>query len=258
MPTHTANAAAPSPFQTYCHLIGSLASLPASEAAPIAERMRVSLNLTPAEHCEATALVFSGVQAYQAPARAQPANRQVAVKARPAARPAAPKPGQGVYPPAAGGAATDPLLLQRVSVYWPEYSSWFEGVVVDVDAAGQHLTLYPETKEEFRCNLHAWTDGMKVLGPASPQLLAQLAAYGWGPAAATAAAPLAAPVAAVAGAAAAAPNQLRALSWEQLEVKLNGARSANTVNAIENEVALRTAAIQAQLAALGESEDEME
>ena len=76
--------------------------------------------------------------------------------------------------------------------------------------------------------------------------------------AATAAAPLAAPVAAVAGAAAAAPNQLRALSWEQLEVKVNGARSAKTVNAIENEVVLRTAAIQAQLAALGESEDEME
>ena len=258
MPTHSANAAAGTAMKTYCNVLASVANLPASQAAPIAEATRLSLKLTHAQHCEATARVFGGGKAYQATLSAQPASRHMAAKARPAARPAAPKPGQGVYPLVAGVVATDPLLLQRVSVYWPEYSGWFEGVVVDVNAAGEHLTFYPETHEEFQCDLHAWTDGMKVLGPASPQLLAQLAAHGYGPAAATAAVPVAAPLAPAVGAAAAASTQLRALTLEQLVAKAQGARSTNTVCAVEHELALRKAAMQAHLAALGDSEDEME
>ena len=253
MPTlsrHAAAAATPaSNFSAYCVLLTSLSSLPASEADKVMHRMRQSLQITHAQHCEAVAVAFGeGAQ----PGGAQPGGALTAH--RPAARPAAPKARQGVRPPSAGGAASDPLLYQRVSVYWPEFGGWYEGVVVDVNAAGEHLTLYTETQEEFRCNLRTWTDGVKVLGPASALLMEQVAAQGYGPAAA----PVAAPVAAAAGAAGAARTQLGALSWEQLEAKLHGARSANTVLAIEDEVVLRKASIQARLAALGESEDEME
>ena len=258
MPTHSRHAAAAatpaSNFSAYCDLLTSLSGLLASEADAVMHRMRQSLQITHAQHCEAVAVAFGeGAQSGGAQlGGAQPGGAHTAN--RPVARPAAPKARQGVHPPAVGGAASDPLLYQCVSVYWPEFDGWYEGVVVDVNAAGEHLTLYTETQEEFRCNLRTWTDGVKVLGPASALLMAQVAAQGYGPAAT----PAAAPAVAAAGAAGAARAQLGALSWEQLEAKLHGARSANTVLAIDDEVALRKANIQARLAALGESDDEME
>ena len=257
MPTHSRHAAAAATtannFSAYCDLLKSIGGLQASEADIIAHRMRQSLNITQAQHCAASQLVFGGGALPEGalPGGAQAGGAQTA--SRPATRPAA-QAGRGVHPAAAGGAASDPLLYQRVSVCWPEYSGWFEGVVVDVNAAGEHLTLYTETQEEFRCNLRTWTDGVKVLGPASAHLMAQVDAHGYGPAAA----PVVAPVAAAAGAAGAARTQLGSLSWEQLEAKLHGARSANMVFAIENEVAVRKAGLQERLAALGDSEDEME
>lgn len=257
MPTHVAAAAtAETNFRSYCTLLSSLAHLPQSDAALIADAMRKELNLTPAQYCEATALVFGG-KVVHAAAEAQ---IRKAVRARPSGRKTAPKPGRDIWLPASGEDATaaDPLLLQRISVYWPEYGAWYEGVVVDVNAAGEHLTLYgigTANEEEYRCNLNTWTDGLLVLGPAGPQLIAKLAAYGWGPEAA----PLRPAPAAVPAArpATAAPRQLLAMSWEQLEAKLKVARSVNVMNAVGDEVARRKAAIHARLAELGESDDEM-
>ena len=132
-----------------------------------------------------------------------------------------------------------------MSVLWPEHGGWYEGVVTAVDAAtGAHCTLYGfKTATEELCwsNLRDMPDSFRMLGPASPALVAEIKALQ------AAGAGEAAEVVAVA-----APTALGEMNWEQLGAKLEKTQSAAVTDDIGREVAARKAAILARLAALGD------
>jgi hypothetical protein len=237
------------PFLAYCQVLSSLATLPSKQAEPIAAASRTSLQITLAQHCEATARVFGGCggggYGTASPAKG-PSRAKVAKVAK---KPKAPSGRMHLAPgPPLGqrwaAAANDPLLWQRVSVSWPDYGGWYEGVVTAVDpATGEHCTLYGfKTDKEELCwfNLRNMPDSFRVLGPASPALVAQIKALQGDEAAADPAA-VAAPT-----------GQLGELSREELEAKLAKTNSEAVTDDIGRVKAARKADILARLAALGD------
>jgi hypothetical protein len=234
------------PVLAYCQVLSSIATLPSVVADPIALASRTSLGITLTQHCEATARVFGGCgTANPAPAKgpssSPPQLAKVAKKPKALSGRMSLSPGPTAAQRQAAAAANDPLLWQRVSVSWPDFGGWYEGVVTAVDAAtGAHCTLYGfKTDNEELCwfNLRDMPDSFRVLGPASPALVAQIKALRGDEAAAEAAA-----VAAPTG----------EMSWEQLEAKLQKTMSEAVTDGIGRDVAARKAAIMARLAVLGD------
>lgn len=241
----------------YCQVLSSIAKLPSKQADPIAAASRISLGITLEQHCEATARVFggggaanggSGSGSPKGPTRGAPARlAKVAKKPKALSGRMSCAPGPTLAQQRAAAAANDPLLWQRVSVSWPNYGGWFDGVVTAVNAAtGEHCTLYGfKTDKEELCwsNLRNTPDSVRVLGPASATLVAQIQAWQWEDAGEEPAQP----------AAAAAPTgQLGELSWESLEAKLAKTNSEAVTDNIGRVAAARKADILARLAALGD------
>jgi hypothetical protein len=233
----------------YCEVLFALRDLPGSVADPMVAASRQSLGITHAQHCEASARVFGGGAHAKGPSPTRAPAPKKPIAKKPSGRMSVAK-----RPAAAAAGTADPLLWQRVKVFWSDYGQWYEGVVSAVnETTGEHCTLYgfgTDAEEVCWHNLREWPVGcMSILGKASPALIAKIDAWQRGEDDAVAPPPPPPPPQA-------ASNALGEMSWEQLEAKLDKTNSEAMVDNIGREVAARKADLLARLAALGDSDDE--